>query len=313
MRNLTLRQLRAVRAVMRHRKISSAAAQLALTAPAVTIQIKEVERELGILLFDRTADGVHPTSAGRAVVEAARMIEERLDELSSDIDAIKGIRKGELTLGIVSTASFFAPRIVAHFMKLYPGISLQLMVGNRAEVIAALEARSVNMVLMGRPPRDLAVRSALIGDHPHVIIAAPDHPLVDETAISKERIAREPFLVREVGSGTRSSLEFFLSDIDDRPDRIGIEMGSNETIKQAVMAGLGIAFISAHVIKLELELRQLAILDVVGTPVHRQWFLVRRADRALAYALATFQDFLVERSSDFLPHFPGTTTAAPTT
>lgn len=304
MRNLTLRQLRAVRAVMRHRKISAAAAQLGLTAPAVTLQIKEVERELGITLFDRTVDGVHPTFAGRAVVEAARMIEDRLEELSSDIDAIKGVRKGALTLGVVSTAKYFAPRIVASFMKLYPGINLQLMVGNRAEVVAALEARTVDMALMGRPPRDLPVRSVLIGDHPLVIVAAPDHPLAKERAISKDRIAREPFLVRETGSGTRSSLEFFFADIPDRLDRIGTEMGSNETIKQAVMAGLGVAFISAHVIELEMELHRLVILDVVGLPIHRQWFLVSRSDRTLAHALATFQDFLVARGTEFLPQLP---------
>jgi LysR family transcriptional regulator, low CO2-responsive transcriptional regulator len=311
MRNLTLRQLRAVRAVMRHRKISAAAAELGLTAPAVTLQIKEVERELGVLLFDRTVDGVLPTYAGRAVIEAARMIEERLEELSTDINAIKGVRKGELTLGVVSTAKYFAPRIVASFMKEYPGISLQLMVGNRSEVVGSLEDRTIDMALMGRPPRDLPVRSALIGDHPLVIIAPPDHPLVGETAISKDRIAQEHFLVREAGSGTRSSLEFFFSDIDYRPDRIGTEMGSNETIKQAVMAGLGVAFISAHVIELELELRRLAILDVVGMPVHRQWFLVRRSDRTLAHALATFQDFLIRRGNDFLPQLPDSGPSAP--
>lgn len=304
MRNLTLRQLRAVRAVMRHRKISAAAAQLGLTAPAVTLQIKEVERELGILLFDRTIDGVIPTYAGRAVVEAARVIEERLEELASDIDAIKGVRKGELTLGILSTAKYFAPRIVASFTKLHPGISLRLKVGNRSEVIAALEARTVDIALMGRPPRDIPVRSVLIGDHPLVFIAAPDHPLVGEIAISKDRIAREPFLVREAGSGTRASLELFFANTANRPGRTGTEMGSNEMIKQAVMAGLGIAFISAHVIELELELHRLAILDVEGTPVHRQWFLVRRSDRTLAHALATFQDFLASRGTDFLPHLP---------
>ena len=301
MRNLTLRQFRAIRAVMRHRKIAAAANQLGLTASAVTLQIKEVEKELGIALFDRTGDGVHPTYAGLAVIEAARMIESRLDELADDIDAIKGLRKGALTLGVVSTAKYFAPRLVAGFIKMLPGIEMKLIVGNRAEIVAALESRAVDMALMGRPPRGMPVRSVLVGDHPLLIVASPDHPLAGERNISKERIAEEKFLVREAGSGTRTSLEIYFADIPGRLDAIGTEMGSNETIKQAVMAGLGVAFISAHTIELELELSRLAILDVVGMPVHRQWFLVSRSDRALSHALGAFQGFMLEPGSKLMP------------
>lgn len=301
MRNLTLRQFRAIRAVMRHRKIAAAANQLGLTASAVTLQIKEVEKELGIALFDRTGDGVHPTYAGLAVIEAARMIESRLDELADDIDAIKGLRKGALTLGVVSTAKYFAPRLVAGFIKMLPGIEMKLIVGNRAEIVAALESRAVDMALMGRPPRGMPVRSVLVGDHPLLIVASPDHPLAGERNISKERIAEEKFLVREAGSGTRTSLEIYFADIPGRLDAIGTEMGSNETIKQAVMAGLGVAFISAHTIELELELSRLAILDVVGMPVHRQWFLVSRSDRALSHALGAFQGFVMGPGSKLMP------------
>jgi LysR family transcriptional regulator, low CO2-responsive transcriptional regulator len=301
MRNLTLKQLRAVRAVMRHRKIAAAASQLGLTASAVTLQIKEVEKELGVSLFDRTGDGVHPTHAGLAVVDAARAIESRLEELGEDIDAVKGLRKGALSLGVVSTAKYFAPRMMAAFMKMYPGIAMKLTVGNRAEIIAALESRTIDIAVMGRPPRGIAVRAALIGDHPLVIIAPPDHPLVGETAISKNDIAREQFLVREPGSGTRTSLEIYFGDIPGRLDNLGTDMGSNETIKQAVMAGLGIAFISAHTIEMEIELGRLVILDVIGLPVHRQWFAVSRSDRNLSHALAAFQDFLTTQGLKHLP------------
>jgi DNA-binding transcriptional LysR family regulator len=297
MRNLTLKQLRAVRAVARDRKIATAASRLGLTPSAVTLQIKEVERELGISLFDRTGDGVHPTHSGLAVVEAVRLIEARLQELSEDIDSIKGLRKGTLTLGVVSTAKYFAPRLMASFMKLYPGITMKLMVGNRAEIVAALEMRSIDIALMGRPPRGLPVRAVVIGDHPLVIIAAPDHPLASKTGISKTRIAQEHFLVREAGSGTRTSLEFYFVDIPGQMDRPRTEMGSNETIKQAVMAGLGIAFLSSHTIELELELERLVVLDVEGMPVHRQWFLVSREDRPLSHALHAFQSFVVSETA----------------
>lgn len=307
MRNLTLKQLRAVRAVMRHRKIVVAAKQLGLTASAVTLQIKEVEKELGLALFDRTNDGVHPTSAGLAVVEAARAIEARLRELADDIDAIKGLRKGALRLGVVSTAKYFAPRMMAAFMKLYPGLEMQLSVGNRADIIRALESRSIDLALMGRPPRGTPMRAVVVGDHPLVIIAPPDHPLVGQSAIGKDRIAQEHFLVREAGSGTRTSFEIYLADIPGRLDALGTEMGSNETIKQAVMAGLGIAFLSGHTIEQEIELGRLVILDVVGLPVHRQWFAVSRSDRKLSHALGAFQEFLKTQGPGHLPKLPAPT------
>jgi LysR family transcriptional regulator, low CO2-responsive transcriptional regulator len=301
MRNLTLRQLRAVRAVMTHRKIAAAANEVGLTPSAVTLQIKDVEKELGLPLFDRTGDGVHPTHAGLAVVDAARSIEMRLEELAEDLDAIKGLRKGTLKLGVVSTAKYFAPRMIAAFRRMLPGIEVKLAVGNRAEIIAALEARTIDIAVMGRPPRGLAVRAVVIGDHPLVIIAPPDHPLAKADSISKDSIAREQFLVREPGSGTRTSLEIYFADIPGRLDNLGTEMGSNETIKQAVMAGLGIAFISAHTIEQEMELGRLVILDAVGLPVHRQWFAVSRSDRKLSHALAAFQNFLTAQGPRYLP------------
>ena len=145
------------------------------------------------------------------------------------------------------------------------------------------------------------MRASAFGDHPLVIIAAPDHPLAKARDISKERIAEETFLIREPGSGTRISLEIFFADIPGRIDDLGIEMGSNETIKQAVMAGLGIAFISAHTIAMEVEFGRLAVLDVIGMPIRRQWFAVMRADRAISPAMATFHDFLMQKGAAHLP------------
>jgi len=303
MRNLTLRQFRTTQAILSHGKIVNAARELGLSAPAVTIQLRQAEEELGVALFDRTAEGMRPTAAGLAFVEAARALEERLRLLEDQIDAIKGVRAGSLTLGVVSTAKYFAPQLMAAFMKEYPDIEMRLKIGNRAETIANLRNHGVDIAVMGRPARDVPVRASAFGDHPLVIIAAPDHPLASARDISKERIARENFLVREPGSGTRISLEIFLSEIPGRLDELGVEMDSNETIKQAVMAGLGIAFISAHTIAFEVEAGRLVILDVVGMPVRRQWFAVMRADRAISPAMATFHDFLMRRGAMYLPLF----------
>jgi DNA-binding transcriptional LysR family regulator len=230
-----------------------------------------------------------------------RSIDERMRLLGDQIDALKGLRAGSMRLGVVSTAKYFAPRLMAAFAREHPDIALQLVVGNRADTIASLKNHDVDVALMGRPPKDLPVRAAAFGDHPLVIIAAPDHPLAAERDISKDRIAREHFLIREPGSGTRISLEIFLADVPGRIDDLGTEMGSNETIKQAVMAGLGIAFISAHTIALEVETGRLAVLDVAGMPIRRQWFGVMRGDRALSPAMAAFQEFLKRKGAQHLP------------
>ena len=243
-----------------------------------------------------------PGIAPRALPnDAAQMLEERLRLLEDEIDAIKGLRVGSLILGVVSTAKYFAPQLMAIFRKQHPDIAIKLAIGNRAETIAALKSHAVDMALMGRPPKDIPLRSTVFGDHPLVMIAAPDHPLAKFRDITKERIAQEHFLVREPGSGTRISLEIFLSELPGRLDDLGTEMSSNETIKQAVMAGLGIGFISAHTIALELEFGKLAILDVIGMPIRRQWFSVVRTDRTLSPAMKAFQDFLTRKGAQFLP------------
>jgi len=303
MRNLTLRQFKAIQAIANHGKIVNAAKVLGLTSPAVTIQLRQVEEEIGLALFDRTAGGMRPTAAGLAVVDAAQAIDERLRLLKDQMDAVKGVRAGSLRLGVVSTAKYFAPRLMAAFMKEHPDIDMRLVVGNRAETIASLKNHDVDLALMGRPPKDVPVRASAFGDHPLVIIAPPDHPLAAARDISKERIAGEHFLIREPGSGTRISLEIFLGDVPGRIDDLGVEMGSNETIKQAVMAGLGVAFISAHTIASEVEAGRLVILDVAGMPIRRQWFAVMRTDRAVSPAMATFQDFLMRKGAMHLPLF----------
>jgi DNA-binding transcriptional LysR family regulator len=303
MRNLTLRQFKAIQAIANHGKIVNAAKVLGLTSSAVTIQLRQVEEEIGLALFDRTAGGMRPTAAGLAVVDAAQAIDERLRLLKDQMDAVKGVRAGSLRLGVVSTAKYFAPRLMAAFMKEHPDIDMRLVVGNRAETIGSLKSHDVDVALMGRPPKDVPVRASAFGDHPLVIIAPPDHPLAAARDISKERIAGEHFLIREPGSGTRISLEIFLGDVPGRIDDLGVEMGSNETIKQAVMAGLGVAFISAHTIASEVEAGRLVILDVAGMPIRRQWFAVMRTDRAVSPAMAAFQDFLMRKGAMHLPLF----------
>lgn len=301
MHPISLRQLASVRAVARLGKISAAAREIGLTPPAVTLQIQQAEAAAGADLFDRTGEGFRATDAGRAVVAAARDIDQRLALLAEELAAIGGAERGTVRIGAVSTAKYFAPGMIAGFAADHPRIELLLTVGNRAAIVAALESGEIDIALMGRPPRQTAVSAHLIGDHPLVIIAAPDHPLARARRIPKRRVAEETILKREPGSGTRTSLELFLGDTPGWADRSAPEFNSNETIKQAVMARMGVAFISAHTIAMELEYERLVILDVVGTPVVRQWFAVTRSDRPVSPAAAAFRSFLQLSGQLYLP------------
>ncbi len=303
MRNITLRQLRSLTAIQRHGKISAAASGLGLTPPAVTLQLQQLEHETGLTLFDRTPHGMRPTAAGLAVLDAAHTIEECIRVLTDEIDAIKGVRRGSLRLGVVSTAKYFAPGMIAEFVREFPGIEMKLTVGNRAETVDSIKNHAIDMALMGRPPAGVPVRAVVFGDHPLVIIAAPDHPLVGQLDITKERLVEESFLMRENGSGTRISMEIFMRELPGWLEKPGIEMDSNETIKQSVMAGLGIAFISGHTVATELETGRLSLLNVVGMPIRRQWFVVNRSDRTMTPAMNAFHEFLSKQGVRFLPAF----------
>lgn len=301
MRNITLRHLRSVLAVHETGKISKAANSLGLTGPAVTLQLQQMEQELGVTLFERLSEGMRPTAAGQAVIDAAGSIEERLRILGEEISMIAKGRKGTLKLGVVSTAKYFAPRLMAAFQTQNPDISMDLIVGNRGETIRSLQERNLDIALMGRPPRGLPVDAQVFGDHPLVIVANESHPLVGRRDISKEELAGEHFLIREPGSGTRISLEIFFSGVPGRFEHAGSEMASNETIKQAVIAGLGIAFISAHTIELEVAAGRLFVLDVVGLPIRREWYSVWRNDRIFTPTMAAFNRFLAKEGAKYLP------------
>ena len=304
MKNVTLRQLRSILAIRKTGKISAAADEIGLTGPAVTLQLKEIEAQLGAQLFDRSREGLRPTAAGEATLRAARDIELRMQRLFEEVETLSGANAGRLRIGAVSTAKYFAPNLMAAFGKRHPGVQISLTIGNRGTIIDALREFEIDLALMGRPPRDFEVRPQIFGDHPLVIIAAPDHPLARRHHVTKEDLLPEAFLVREPGSGTRSSLDIFMNDVVGWGGIRHPEMTSNETIKQAVMAGMGIAFISAHTIALELEMRKLVIVDVAGMPIRRQWYSVSRVDRSLTPAMSAFNAFLVEEGARHLPFIP---------
>ena len=301
MRNLSLRHLRSLIAIAQTGRIAAAAEILGLTGPAVTLQLKQMEDDAGVALFDRTPDGMRATAAGELMLRTAYTIRDELRYAEEGIAALKDGKLGTLRLGAVSTAKYFTPRLIAAFGKDNPDIRIDLFIGNRAETIEALRNRQIDMAVMGRPPRDIEVRATVFGDHPLVMIAPPDHPLANRRDIPKEDLIAERLLLRERGSGTRTALEIFFSDVPGKLENLGVEMGSNETIKQAVMAGLGIAFLSAHTIEQELQLKKLVLLDVDGMPIRRQWFSISRADVSVTPVMEAFGRFLMRQGARYLP------------
>jgi LysR family transcriptional regulator, low CO2-responsive transcriptional regulator len=301
MTNLTFKQLEAVYQVARSGTVVKAAESLHVTPAALTSRIKLLEEDLGLALFDRTGNRLRPTDAGREAVAAAARIDRVISDLGDTLEAMKGLHGGRVRFGAVSTAKYFAAELIAAFLRQHAGIDLQLVVGNRAETIESLRNYDIDMAVMGRPPGDFAAESEPFGPHPYVMIAPADHRLARAKRVSKAELSSQKFIVREEGSGTRNIFEYFLSAQMIQPPKVTIEMGSNETIKQAVMAGLGLSLISAHTIASEVAAGRLAVLKVEGLPIVRQWFVVRRTDRDLPPAGTALWTFIVKKGSAFLP------------
>ncbi|KQT46687.1 LysR family transcriptional regulator [Methylobacterium sp. Leaf456] len=304
MRNLSLKQLQAVAAVARLGTMTRAAQELNVTSAALYARIRQLEEEAGLLLFDRTPTGLKPTDAGREMLWAINSINTVLETCTDRLRTLKGGGGGRVALGVVSTAKYFAPAVIAGFMESHPKVEIALTVGNRQGTIDALRNYDIDFAIMGRPPRDFAIEAETFGPHPLVVIAAPDHPLAGRRGLSRADLAEESFLVREEGSGTRSVFEEFMNGVMIRRAKLGIDAGSNETLKQAVMAGLGIALLSGHTVASEVESGRLALLDVQGLPIRRDWYVVRRSDKVLGPAADAFWDYLSREGRRFLPRLP---------
>jgi LysR family transcriptional regulator, low CO2-responsive transcriptional regulator len=301
MRNITVKQLRLLTAAARGGSFAAAAEACNVTPPAVTMQMRQLEDDVGLPLFERDGRGLRLTTAGKEILAAAEKIDAVLADCAAGLAGLQSLAGGRVAVGVVSTAKYFAPQMLAAFARSHPGIDIELVIGNREDTITAFRDGRLDVAVMGRPPEGVEVESALIGDHPQVIIAPPDHPLAQRRAIPPRDIAGETLLMRETGSGTRLLAEQFLGQHGIKP-RIGMEIGSNETIKQAVIAGLGIAFISGHTIASEIQDGRLAILDVAGLPEMRQWFVVRLQAKRLMPAAGALRDFLVAEGEHFLPN-----------
>lgn len=297
---LTIRQLRALAAVQAAGSITAAASQLHLTQPAVTLQLRNLQALAGLPLIQRTGEGMLLTDAGREVWRLTARVEAALLDCEQSLDMIAGRSSGRVSIGAVSTAKYFVPFAIAAFSRKFPKIDVMLRIGNREEIREALRGYDLDIAVMGQPPADVEVEMRLLGKHPHIIVAAAGHRLSSKRTLAATDLADETFITREPGSGTRMLMEQFFQKARLKAN-IGMEMDSNETIKQAVIAGLGIAFISRHTVSHELKQRRLVALKVTGLPVMRQWHAIRRADKVLLPPAQAMLDFLGEEGWRYLP------------
>jgi LysR family transcriptional regulator, low CO2-responsive transcriptional regulator len=292
LRRATLKQLRIFEAAAKHLHFGRAAAELHLSQPAVSIALKQLETDVELPLFEKMGRRVYLTRAGIELAEHARAMLARLREADEAIDVMKGAAGGNLHVASTTTAEYFVPGLLAAFRRDRPKLKIRLSVKNREFVVRDLAENLIDLVVMGAAPQGLDTVSVAFAKNPLAIIASPDHPLARKQRLRLAQLAEETFLIREPGSGTRTAMERAFSAQRFRPAET-VEIGSNETIKQAVMAGMGVSFLSLHTIGLELATRRLTVLRVVGMPVMRDWCVIHRERKRLSPTAAAFKDYLV--------------------
>ncbi len=304
MRDVTVRQLQIFGAVARHLSVSRAAEELHLTQPAISMQVKQLEHLAGLPLFERFGRGVQLTQAGQEMAGYAQRVVRLLQDAEEAFAALRGLHAGRVAIAVVSTAKYFAPKLLAMFKKRHADVELRLDVENRDAVVQQLVDNAVDLAIMGTPPKHLETTAFAFARHPLVIIASPEHPLAGKRKVPVQALEKETFLVREAGSGTRAAMERFFAQHHVKPAAT-TEISSNETIKQAVMAGMGLGYISQHAIGLELQVAQLALVHVEGLPVMRQWNVVHRTEKRLSPAAEAFKRFVLDEGSAFLKEWAG--------
>jgi DNA-binding transcriptional LysR family regulator len=292
MKNLSLRQLQVFDAVAEALSYSAAAERLGITQPAVSMLMRQLEADSGVALIVRQGRRMDLTTGGSLMLQHARVILEQLRGLDDSLASLKSGRRGHLHLGVISTANYFAPQLLMEFQRREPGVTFKLSVARRDDILAMLKDHRIDVAIAGHPPGEADVEVETFARHPHCIVAAHDHRMVGQRRVPWRELRDEPFIFREAGSATRQFLEHLLVSKSLKVN-VTIELAGNETVKQAVMAGMGISFMSAHAVQVELAAQRMAVLDVVDMPKWLDWCLLHRRDSQLSGLNAAFRLFVV--------------------
>ena len=299
MKHATLRQLKVFEAVARLLSFSRAAEELHLTQPAVSTQVRKLEDHAGLALFEQFGKKIYLTPAGAELLDISRGIIQQFEIAESAMTQFKGVSGGKLNVAVISAGDYFFPRLLVEFIGRHQGVVLNFTVHNREGLLSHMAANLTDLAIMVRPPVEPDMVAEPFAPHPYVIVAAPTHALVGETGIRIERLLREPFVVREKGSDTWQSMQEGFGAHIDRLN-IAMQIKSTETIKQAVMAGLGLGFLSAHTIAQELRTGSLKVLDVRGFPLMLNWYVVHRRHKRLPPVAQAFKDFLLNEGATLI-------------
>jgi DNA-binding transcriptional LysR family regulator len=293
-KNLAFRSLRAFEAVASTGSFTRAAELLEISQSAVSQQIRQLDQEVGAPMFDTQARPVALTDAGREMLRHARVILAQVRIAEDAVASLDSGLRGQLHLGVVATANYFAPSLLMAFLRRFPDVCVRMTVDSRDNILAMLTDHRIDLAIAGYPPATADIEAEAFARHPHVLVAAADHPLVGVRGVSWETLRNEPFLFREIGSATRQFLEHLL-EVNGLQVATSIELQGNETIKQGVMAGMGITFMSAHAVQVEVAARRMAILDVEGMPRMLDWCVLTRRGLPLPLVVNSLRDFLLEQ------------------
>lgn len=299
--HLTLRQMQCFSAVARNLSYTRAAEELHLTQPAVSMQVRQLEQQAGLPLTEQFGKRVHLTEAGEEVFRYARAILLQIDELDDVLGRLKGRSGGRLKIAAISSANYFAPKLLGTFHERFPEIDVSMEVINQTEVLRRVVDNEVDMAIMGQPPKESQVEAIAFMDNPLIIVAPPEHRLAKRKRIQLKELESEEFLIREAGSGTRGAMERFFKQHGLKL-RKGMGMGSLSSIKQGVQANLGLALLQRDAVQVELQLGKLVELKVKGLPIWRKWFVVLHKGKRLSVAAEEFRSLLIDEAVDLLKH-----------
>jgi len=299
--NITIRQLKIFEVVAQHLSYTRAVEILFLSQPAVSMQIKQLESEVGLPLVEKMGKKLFLTEMGNELLVYARNISMQLVELNDVVEELKGSQKGQLKIAVASTASSFSLKLLGEFYKRFPGSNISLDVTNRASLLNHLEDNTVDMVIMGRPPEEMDVEAVNFMDNPLVVVAEANHSLANSKNIPLKVIQKETFIMREHGSGTRIAMEQFFQESGYEISSV-MEMSSNDAINQAVEAGLGLGIVSRDTLQREIQLGKLIILDVESFPIMRHWYLVHRKGKRFTGLMSAFKQIVEVDSTQILNH-----------
>jgi len=287
----SLRQLLTFQTVARLGSVSLAAEELHLSQSALSIQIASLEAAVGAPLVVRTGRGVRLTEAGDMLLNYADRLNALWNEASDEMATFLGAFSGTLRLGAVTTAEYWLPRLLVTFVNENPRVKLKLHVANRDEIVRSLAAQEIDIAVMGYPPDEFKVVAAAFAKNPMAFMAAPHHPLMADPALTMATLAEARLLVRERGSGSRTTVERLFKEAGLRM-RIGSELSSNESIKQMCAAGFGPAYLSMHTCILEMNAGLLKLLPMANNPIEREWYVVHMASKQLPQVATAFEQFL---------------------